>query len=301
MWIPVAINCSQFKAISLCILHHCHFVKCLSLALNMQQDLQDLQFPLFTWQHQRCVLWINKHVSMITEYSFYILGFQLPKLKLALIHSRGDCLSFSYMYVNFHNPSQSYVPKRFLFEDIQNEMYSSLVNWNQKPEGWFTCMCSKICRNTYHTVEWEWSLLITVHDDSDCSIHVCSVIETRQSKATAPKDNSYFLKRKGRAASGEIWTCNILCTRQMLYQLSLYMQTLSWSMLTFILAPLLLARTSSRLNLISCSSSVTISAQLFMTNFMSSPLSRSLYAAQWRGVSSSVFLWTACNSVYTRE
>ena len=34
------------------------------------------------------------------------------------------------------------------------------------------------------------------------SRHVYSVIETRQSKATTPKDNSFFLKRKGKAASG---------------------------------------------------------------------------------------------------
>ena len=34
--------------------------------------------------------------------------------------------------------------------------------------------------------------------------HVCSVIETRQSKATTPKDNSFFLKRKRRAVSGGI-------------------------------------------------------------------------------------------------
>ena len=33
-------------------------------------------------------------------------------------------------------------------------------------------------------------------------IHERSVIETRQSKATTPEDNSLFLKRKRRAASG---------------------------------------------------------------------------------------------------
>ena len=38
----------------------------------------------------------------------------------------------------------------------------------------------------------------------------------RQGKAT-PEDNS---KRKRRAASGRIQTCNVLCTRQILYQLS---------------------------------------------------------------------------------
>ena len=49
-------------------------------------------------------------------------------------------------------------------------------------------------------------------------VHERSVIETRQSKAT--EDNSLFLKRKRRAASGGIRTCNVLCTRQTLYQLS---------------------------------------------------------------------------------
>ena len=52
------------------------------------------------------------------------------------------------------------------------------------------------------------------------SIHVNSVNETRQSKATTPKDKSFFFKRKGRAASGGIRTHNILHTRQTLYQLS---------------------------------------------------------------------------------
>ena len=53
-------------------------------------------------------------------------------------------------------------------------------------------------------------------------VHVCSVIETRQSKATAcmPKDNPLFPKRKRRAASGEIQARNVLRTRQTLYQLS---------------------------------------------------------------------------------
>ena len=49
------------------------------------------------------------------------------------------------------------------------------------------------------------------------SIHVNSVNETRQSKATTLEDNS---KRKRRAASDGIQTRNILCTRQTLYQLS---------------------------------------------------------------------------------
>ena len=35
------------------------------------------------------------------------------------------------------------------------------------------------------------------------AVHVCSV-ETRQSKATMPKDNSFFPKRKRRAASGGV-------------------------------------------------------------------------------------------------
>ena len=51
-------------------------------------------------------------------------------------------------------------------------------------------------------------------------IHERSVIETRQSKATTPEDNSPFLKRKRRAASGGIRTRDILSTRQTLSQLS---------------------------------------------------------------------------------
>ena len=42
----------------------------------------------------------------------------------------------------------------------------------------------------------------------------------RQRKATKPKDNSLFLKRKRRAASGGIQTHDVLHTRQTLYQLS---------------------------------------------------------------------------------
>ena len=45
-------------------------------------------------------------------------------------------------------------------------------------------------------------------------------VETRQSKATTPEDNSFFLKRKRRAASGGTQTCDVLHTRQTLYQLS---------------------------------------------------------------------------------
>ena len=53
-------------------------------------------------------------------------------------------------------------------------------------------------------------------------VHERSVIETRQSKATTLEDNSLFLKRKRRAASGRTRTCDVLHTRQMLlvYQLS---------------------------------------------------------------------------------
>ena len=51
-------------------------------------------------------------------------------------------------------------------------------------------------------------------------VHERSVIETRQSKATTPEDNSLFLKRKRRAASGRTQTRNILHTRQTLYQLN---------------------------------------------------------------------------------
>ena len=43
------------------------------------------------------------------------------------------------------------------------------------------------------------------------------VIETRQSKATTPRDNYSFLKRKRRAASGGIRTHNVLRTRQTLH------------------------------------------------------------------------------------
>ena len=63
---------------------------------------------------------------------------------------------------------------------------------------------------------------------SNCSpiihmyVHVCSVIETRQNKATTPEDNfsSIFLKSKRRAASGGIRTRDVLRARQTLYQLS---------------------------------------------------------------------------------
>ena len=51
-------------------------------------------------------------------------------------------------------------------------------------------------------------------------VHEQSVIETRQSKATTPEDNSFFPKRKRRAASGRIQTHDVLRTRQTLYQLS---------------------------------------------------------------------------------
>jgi len=45
-------------------------------------------------------------------------------------------------------------------------------------------------------------------------VHVCSVIETRQSKATMPKDNSSYSQEKKLAARG------VLRTRQTPYQLS---------------------------------------------------------------------------------
>ena len=51
-------------------------------------------------------------------------------------------------------------------------------------------------------------------------IHERSVIETRQSKATTPENNSLFLKRKRIAASGGTRTRDFLHTRQTLYQLS---------------------------------------------------------------------------------
>ena len=54
-------------------------------------------------------------------------------------------------------------------------------------------------------------------------VHERSVIETRQSKATMPEDNSPFLKRKRRAASGGIRTRDVLRTKQTLYQLHVYM------------------------------------------------------------------------------
>ena len=62
--------------------------------------------------------------------------------------------------------------------------------------------------------------LYYVHTCSCTSVHVNSVNETRQSKATMPADHSFFLKRKRRAASGGIQTRNTLRTRQTLYQLS---------------------------------------------------------------------------------
>ena len=51
-----------------------------------------------------------------------------------------------------------------------------------------------------------------------------SVIETRQSKTTAPED-SYLFTWKKNAASGGIQTCDILRTRQILYQLSYWGST----------------------------------------------------------------------------
>ena len=45
------------------------------------------------------------------------------------------------------------------------------------------------------------------------NIHVHSVIDTRQSKATTPEDNSSFPKRKRRAASGGIQTRDVLHTK----------------------------------------------------------------------------------------
>ena len=59
-----------------------------------------------------------------------------------------------------------------------------------------------------------------------CIVYMChktherSVIETRQSKATTSEDNSLFLKRERRAASGGTRTCDVLHTRQTLCQLS---------------------------------------------------------------------------------
>ena len=52
------------------------------------------------------------------------------------------------------------------------------------------------------------------------NVHEQSVIEIRQSKATTPEDNSFFLKRKRRAASCGTRTRDVLHTRQTLYQLS---------------------------------------------------------------------------------
>ena len=76
-----------------------------------------------------------------------------------------------------------------------------MAKWKQ--EAWNTsmnlcvCVCVCVCARV-------------------CS-HERSVIETRQSKATMPEDNS---KRKRRAASGGTQTHDILHTRQTLYQLS---------------------------------------------------------------------------------
>ena len=46
-------------------------------------------------------------------------------------------------------------------------------------------------------------------------MHVCSVIETRQSKTTMP-DNFFFPKRERRVASGGIQTRDVLRARQTL-------------------------------------------------------------------------------------
>ena len=64
---------------------------------------------------------------------------------------------------------------------------------------------------------WDLKFLVQV---VHVHVHERSVIETRQSKATTPEDNSLFLKRKRRAASGGTRTRNVLHTRQTLYQLS---------------------------------------------------------------------------------
>ena len=50
-------------------------------------------------------------------------------------------------------------------------------------------------------------------------VHVYSVIETRQRKATTPKDNSSFSQER-RAASGQTRIHDVLRTRQTLYQLN---------------------------------------------------------------------------------
>ena len=47
-------------------------------------------------------------------------------------------------------------------------------------------------------------------------------IETRQSTATMPEDNSLFLKRKRRASSGGTRTRDVLHTRQMLHYITMY-------------------------------------------------------------------------------
>ena len=60
-------------------------------------------------------------------------------------------------------------------------------------------------------------------------VHERSVIETRQTKATTPEDNSLFLKRKRRAASGGTQTHDVLHTRQTLYQLSHQGSSCSWA------------------------------------------------------------------------
>ena len=85
-------------------------------------------------------------------------------------------------------------------------MYILCMNWR-------TCACVYVLCVCVHA----WC--VCTHVMCVCA-HVLVVNETRQSKATKPENNSFFLKRKWRTASGGIWTRNVLCTRQTLYQLS---------------------------------------------------------------------------------
>ena len=62
--------------------------------------------------------------------------------------------------------------------------------------------------------ELKWIMMMSWPTTVWIHVHEQSVIETRQSKATTLEDNSLFLKRKRRAASGGTQTHDVLHTRQ---------------------------------------------------------------------------------------
>ena len=60
-------------------------------------------------------------------------------------------------------------------------------------------------------------------------MHVCSVIETRQSETTMPKDNSsYFPKRKRRAASGGTRTRDVLHVHVYISDMCVHVEDCTW-------------------------------------------------------------------------